>query len=55
MVYEKVSHQYNKNDSNHLTRTSMNAFSIWACKLEVDSCVQSASKYFNDWQQLGVE
>jgi len=50
MAYNKVSNLYKKKDSKHLTKTSMSAFSNWACKLEVDACVQSAIKYFNEWQ-----
>lgn len=55
IAYKKVSDQYEKNDGKHLTKTSMQAFSNWACKLDVESCVNSASKYFNAWEQNGTE
>lgn len=42
-------------DSDHFTNTAMNDFSKWACKLEVEECVQSAIKRFNDWQNNGTE
>ncbi|XP_025419873.1 aminopeptidase N-like, partial [Sipha flava] len=51
IAYEKVKYLYEINDGKHLTKTSMNAISNWACKLEVESCVKSASNYFNAWQE----
>lgn len=55
IAYKKVSNEYKKNDDNHLTKTSMNAFSNWACKLEVEECVNSALNYFNEWQNKNIE
>lgn len=55
MVYKKVSNQYEKQDDKHLTKTSMTEFSKWSCKLEVEACVESASKYFNKWKIMGTE
>jgi len=55
IVYKKVSDQYEKNDGQHLTKTSMEKFSNWACKLDVESCVKSALNYFNAWEKNGTE
>lgn len=55
IAYKKVSDQYEKNDSKHLTKTSMQAFSNWACKLDVDSCIKSSLNYFNAWEKNGTE
>ncbi|CAH1723017.1 unnamed protein product [Aphis gossypii] len=55
IAFKKVSDQYEKNDGQHLTKTSMQAFSNWACKLDVESCVKSALNYFNAWDKNGTE
>lgn len=55
IAYKKVSDQYEKNDGKHLTKTSMQAFSNWACKLDVESCVESTLNYFNAWEKNGTE
>jgi len=55
IVYKKVSDQYEKNDGQHLTKTSMEKFSNWACKLDVESCVKSALNYYNAWEKNGTE
>ncbi|XP_060865932.1 aminopeptidase N-like [Metopolophium dirhodum] len=55
IAYKKVSDQYEKNDGKHLTKTSMQAFSNWACKLDVESCVKSTLNYFNAWEKNGTE
>ncbi|KAL5242092.1 hypothetical protein ACI65C_009502 [Semiaphis heraclei] len=55
IAYKKVSDQYEKNDGKHLTKTSMQAFSNWACNLDVESCVKSALNYFNAWEKDGTE
>ncbi|XP_050443426.1 aminopeptidase N-like [Adelges cooleyi] len=50
-VYSKVNKLYeDKHDRRHLTVTSFDAFSSWACKFEVPECIESATAYFKTWQ-----
>ncbi|XP_050519995.1 uncharacterized protein LOC126893642 [Daktulosphaira vitifoliae] len=43
----------NKHTTDHKIKTSWDTFSSWACRLENEHCVESARKYFNNWNKTG--
>ncbi|XP_050546402.1 aminopeptidase N-like [Daktulosphaira vitifoliae] len=52
IIYNRVYNLYEKsNDRRHTTVTSYDAFSSWACKLEVPECEMKALEYFKKWQK----
>ncbi|XP_050432825.1 uncharacterized protein LOC126840878 [Adelges cooleyi] len=50
-VYKRVESLIVKDKTTeHIIKTSWNAFSNWACRLENQDCTASALNYFNKWQ-----
>lgn len=41
----------NHNNTDHSIKTGWSAFSQWACALENERCIKSASSYFQKWSQ----
>ncbi|KAF0715024.1 mucin-12-like isoform X6, partial [Aphis craccivora] len=51
IIYKKTEDQVvEKKNTDHIILTSWNAFSVWACQLNNEMCIQSAFDYYTKWK-----
>ncbi|XP_029348486.1 thyrotropin-releasing hormone-degrading ectoenzyme-like [Acyrthosiphon pisum] len=51
IIYKKTEDKVVKeNNTDHVILTSWNAFSVWACELNNEMCIQSVFDYYTKWQ-----
>jgi len=52
IIYKKTEDQVvEEKNTDHIILTSWNAFSVWACQLNNEICIQSAYDYYAKWQK----